>query len=76
MTETTIQVCEFKLCGHHMIIFNVKQQEINFCGASINYNLLWDHSNITSAKRLVGGVRKWQFLLIYSTFYTDIGGWA
>ena len=28
-----------------------------------------DHSSITSAKKLVGGVRKWQFLLIYSTIY-------
>ena len=24
----------------------------------------------------VGGVRKWQFLLVYSTIYADIGGWA
>ena len=24
----------------------------------------------------VGGVRKWQFLLIYSTIYADVGGWA
>jgi hypothetical protein len=22
----------------------------------------------------VGGVRKWQFLLIYSTIYADVGG--
>ena len=35
-----------------------------------------DHSSITSAKRWVGGVRKWQFLLIYSTVYADVGGWA
>ena len=25
------------------------------------------HSSITSSKRWVGGVRKWQFLMIYST---------
>ena len=23
----------------------------------------------------VGGVRKWPFLLIYSTIYADVGGW-
>ena len=33
-----------------------------------------DHSCITSAKRWVGGIRKWQFLLIYSTIYADVGG--
>ena len=37
---------------------------------------LWDHSSTTLAKRWVGGVRKWQFLLIYSTIYADVGGWA
>ena len=31
---------------------------------------------ITSAKRWVGGVRKWQFLLIYSTIYADVSGWV
>ena len=34
-----------------------------------------EHSRITSAKSWVGGVRKWQFLLIYSTIYADVGGW-
>ena len=24
----------------------------------------------------VGGVRKWQFLQIYSTIYADVGGWV
>ena len=38
------------------------------------YNLHRDHSSITSAKRWVGGVRKWQFLLIYITIYSDVGG--
>ena len=32
-----------------------------------------DHSSFTSAKKLVGGVRKWHFLLIYSTIYPDTG---
>ena len=27
-------------------------------------------------KRWVGGVRKWQFLLIYSTIYAHVDGWA
>ena len=35
-----------------------------------------DTSSITSAKKWVGGVRKWQFLLIYSTIYADVGGWV
>ena len=36
-----------------------------------------NHSSITSAKKWVGGVRKYkQFLLIYSTIYADVGGWA
>ena len=38
--------------------------------------LVRDHSSITSAKRWVGGVRKWHFLLIYSTIYADLGGWV
>ena len=37
---------------------------------------LWDHSSTTSAKMWVGGVRKWQFLLFYSTIYADVGGWV
>ena len=24
----------------------------------------------------MGGVRKWQFSLIYSTIYADVGGWV
>ena len=35
-----------------------------------------DHSSITSAKKWVCGARKWNFLLIYSTIYADVGGWA
>ena len=30
---------------------------------------------ITSAKRWVGS-EKWQFLLIFSTIYADVGGWV
>ena len=33
------------------------------------------HSSITSSKRWVGGVRKWQFLMIYSTVNHQRGGW-
>ena len=32
--------------------------------------------SITSAKKWAGGDRKWQFLLIYSTIYADVGGWV
>ena len=39
-------------------------------------NHLRDHSSIRSAKKWVVGVRKWQFLLIYSTIYADVGGWV
>ena len=35
-----------------------------------------DHSSITSAKRWVGWAIKWQFLLIYTTIYVDVGGWV
>ena len=28
------------------------------------------------SKEVVGGVIKWQFLLIYSTIYADVGGWV
>ena len=35
-----------------------------------------DHSNITSSKRWVAGVRKWQFLMIYSTVHHQRGGWV
>ena len=35
-----------------------------------------DHSSITSSKRWVGGVRKWQFLMIYSTVNHQRGGWV
>jgi hypothetical protein len=36
---------------------------------------LKDYSRITSAKKWVGGVRKWHFFLIYSTIYADVGEW-
>ena len=41
-----------------------------------HYILPRDHSSITSAKSWVGGVIKWEFLLIYSTIYANIGGWV
>ena len=35
------------------------------------------HTSITmSGMRWVGGVRKWQFLLIYNTIYAGLGGWV
>ena len=41
-----------------------------------NAKVLGDHSSIMSAKRWVCGVRKWQFLLIYSSIYADVAGWV
>jgi hypothetical protein len=38
-------------------------------------NLLKGPSKYYVSKE-VGGVRKWQFLLIYSTIYTDVAGWV
>ena len=38
--------------------------------------LIKGHSSITSSKRWVGGVRKWQFLMIYSTVKHQRGGWV
>ena len=37
--------------------------------------LLRAHSSITSAKRWVGGVREWQFLVFYKTVFAAVGGW-
>ena len=37
---------------------------------------LRDHSSITSSKRWVGVIRKWQFLMIYSTVNHQRGGWV
>ena len=42
----------------------------------VDLDLSRDHSSITSAKRWLGGVRKWQFLMIYSTIYADVSGWV
>ena len=36
--------------------------------------MLRDHSSITSSKRWVGRVRKWQFLMIYRTVNHQRGG--
>ena len=38
--------------------------------------LVGDHSSITSSKRWVGGVRKWQFLMIYSTVNHQRSEWV
>ena len=39
-------------------------------------NYFRDHSSITSSKRWVGGVRKWKFLMIYSTVNHHRVGWV
>ena len=40
------------------------------------HNAARGHSSITSSKRWVGGVRKWQFVMIYSTVNHQRGGWV
>ena len=47
-----------------------------YLGHELYALVVWDGSSIKSAKRWVGGVRKWQFLLIYSTVHADVGGWT
>ena len=42
----------------------------------IYWNVHRDHPSITSSKRWVDGVRKWQFLMIYSTVSHQRGGWV
>ena len=39
-------------------------------------NPIRDHSSITSSKRWVGGVRKWQFVMIYCTVNHQRVGWV
>ena len=53
--------------------FQVRPKETHIVIAFVRFR---DNSSITSAKRWVSGVRKWQFLLIYSTIYADVGGWV
>ena len=45
-------------------------------GTIYHFLLVRDHSSITSSKRWVGGVRKWQFLMIYSTVNHQRVGWV
>ena len=40
------------------------------------FKFIRGHSSITSSKRWVGGVRKWQFLMIYSTINHQRGEWV
>ena len=51
----------------HEYFFN---SHFGFCEAG----RIRDHSSITPAKKWVGGVRKWQFLMIYSTVNHQRGG--
>ena len=52
----------------------IKVKFYSILGFRLTPQFYGDHSSITSAKRWVGGVRKWQFLLIYSTIHADVGG--
>ena len=40
---------------------------LEFLDKRLCFDSLRDHLSITSSKRWVGGVRKWQFLMIYRT---------
>ena len=40
------------------------------------FSLVREHFSITSSKRWVCGVRKWQFLMIYSAVDHQRGGWV
>ena len=50
--------------------------QLYFCEVAVTEDVLRDHSNITTAKRWVGGVRKWQFLMIYNTVNHQRRGWV
>ena len=70
--------------GHNLIILLVvrcrmhrsNEKPICFLSKCMITCVLRDHSSITSSKRWVGGVRKWQFLMIYSTVNHQKGGWV
>ena len=49
---------------------------IKLAWPNANGHTVWYYSSITSAKRWVAGVRKWQFLMIYSTVNHQRGGWV
>ena len=50
----------------HKLRDQVSITKLNIASPPVG-NRVRDHSSITSSKRWVGGVRKWQFLMIYST---------
>ena len=58
----------------HLQLHN--SRALYICNLRITLIFIRDHSNITSVKRWMDGVRKWQFLLIYSTIYADVDVWA
>ena len=63
----------FPICTKNLewyLTFISRELETLFCSC------IRDHSSITSAKRWVGVVRKWQSLLIYNTIYADVGRWV
>ena len=61
--------------GTLLVCFKVYKR-IQLMLSFTNFEFLRDHSSITSSKRWVGGVRIWQFLMIYSTVNHQRSGWV
>ena len=61
--------------------YKLRTQCVRICYSAIFFLILStffirDHSSITSSERWVGGVRKCQFLMIYSTVHHQRSGWV
>ena len=64
------------VCQIFFIDYFLDGEFMNY-GLEVNINsYLRDHSSIMSSMRWVGVVRKWQFLMIYSTVNHERGGWV
>ena len=77
-----ILLCFYDVCIDDVYLMFFRLEKCaEVIGSAKNVRLWWfsfklrDHSNITLSKRWVGGVRKWQFLMIYSTIYADVSRW-
>ena len=57
-----------------MVISSWSLIQFSILNSNISLSLIFKNSSIRSAKKWVGGVIEWQFLLIYSTIYANVGG--
>ena len=78
-----ILLCFYDVCIDDVYLMFFRLEKCaEVIGSAKNVRLWWfsfklrDHSNITLSKRWVGGVRKWQFLKIYSTVNHQRSGWV